>query len=87
VAVQQRDPLGKLALLGSPEVILLLWAQKMSAANMHWQLAEVYSDNIFSMHCQGNRLSYCATSLHLTGPNWWPTNELDDKVKHQKSTL
>jgi len=35
VAVQQRDPLGKLALLGSPEVILLLWAQKMSAANMH----------------------------------------------------
>jgi len=47
----------------------LALAQKMSAANMHPQLAEVYSDNVISMHCQGNRLSYGATSLHLTGPN------------------
>lgn len=54
---------------------------------MHQQPAEVYSGNVLSMHCQGKRLPYGATSLQLMGPNWWPTNELDDEAKQLKSTL
>jgi hypothetical protein len=70
VAVQQRDPLGKLVLLGSPgSYTFFVGTKKMSAANMHRQLAEVYGDNALSMHCQGNKLPYGATGLHLTGPN------------------